>query len=197
MSNQKRFVVTGGPGTGKTTMILELEKLGFVCMPEVARQIIQEQMRTGGTALPWSDRKEYARLMLQRSIESYQQTPQLEPTFTDRGIPDTLGYARLIALNDDREMRAACDRYRYASPVFVTPPWEEIYETDSERKQDFAEVVRTFHFLTRTYEECGYTLVEVPQASPKERAMFILGHLGLREADPVRPNAGRKTEISS
>ena len=185
VSNQRRFVITGGPGTGKTTMIRELEQMGFACMPEVARQIIQEQVRIGGTALPWSDRREYARLMLLRSIESYQQTPPMQTTFADRGIPDTLGYARLIALDDDREIREACARYRYASLVFVTPPWEKIYEIDSERKQDFEEVVRTFHFLTRTYEECGYSLVEVPQASPKERALFILDHLGLRKAESV------------
>ena len=181
MNNSTRFVITGGPGTGKTTMIRELEQMGFVCMPEVARQIIQEQARTGGAALPWSDRESYARLMLRRSIESYQQTPQAQPTFSDRGIPDSLGYARLIALQDDREILEACQKYRYASPIFITSPWEEIYETDSERKQDFAEVVRTFHFLTRTYEECGYRLVEVPRGSPKERALFILDHLGLRK----------------
>jgi len=179
VNSQTRFVITGPPGSGKTTMLRELEQLGFVCMPEVARQIIQEQVRTGGTALPWSDREEYTRLMLKRSIESYQQTPSSQPTFADRGIPDTLGYARLIALGDEREIRDACVRYRYASPVFVTSPWEEIYETDTERKQDFAEVVRTFHFLTRTYEECGYALLEVPQAPPRERALFVLEHIGL------------------
>jgi predicted ATPase len=180
MSDQTRFVITGGPGTGKTTLLRELEQMGFACMPEVARLIMQEQVRSGGTALPWSDQEKFAGLMLKRSIESYEQTPRSQPTFSDRGIPDTLGYARLIALRDDREIREACDRYRYASPVFITPPWAEIYETDSERKQNFAEVVRTFHFLTRTYEECGYPLVEVPRVPPKERAQFIVGHLGLR-----------------
>jgi predicted ATPase len=161
-------------------MLRELETLGFVCMPEVARQIIQEQVRTGGTALPWADRAEYTKLMLQRSIESYEQTPTGHATFADRGIPDTLGYARLIALEDDRAIRDACHRYRYGSPIFVTSPWEEIYETDSERKQDFEEVVRTFHFLKRTYEECGYQLIEIPKGPPRERALFVLEHAGLR-----------------
>jgi predicted ATPase len=179
MSYPNRFVVTGPPGSGKTTMLSEIEQMGFVCMPEVARQIIQEQVRMGGSAVPWADRRAYTQIMLQRSIESYQQTPTTRPTFADRGIPDTLGYARLIALGDDGAIREACERYRYASPIFVTSPWEEIYETDSERKQAFDEVVRTFHFLKHAYEECGYQLIEIPKAPARERALFVLEHAGL------------------
>jgi len=150
--------------------------MGFVCLPEVARQIIREQVQSGGSALPWADRRAYTQIMLQRSIESYQRTPTAQPTFADRGIPDTLGYVRLIALDDDRAVREACDRYRYASPIFVTPPWEEIYETDEERKQTFDEVVRTFQFLKQAYEECGYQLIEIPKAPARERALFVLEH---------------------
>jgi predicted ATPase len=35
----------------------ELERRGFRCAAEVARQIIQEQVRDGGDALPWGDRE--------------------------------------------------------------------------------------------------------------------------------------------
>src|SRR5262245_26164942 len=115
--NPNLFVISGGPGAGKTTVLHELSNLGFQHAPEVARQIIQEQMQSGGTALPWSDQEAYTRLMLQRSIESYlEHTPALKPVFSDRGIPDTLCYARLIDLNDDELIQDACRRYRYARP---------------------------------------------------------------------------------
>ncbi|MGA7560919.1 MAG: AAA family ATPase [Terriglobales bacterium] len=48
MNNPNLFVITGGPGSGKTTVILALEKLGFGYAPEVAPEIIQEQVRDGG-----------------------------------------------------------------------------------------------------------------------------------------------------
>jgi predicted ATPase len=95
------FVVSGGPGSGKTAVIEELAGRGFRCAAEVARQIIIEQVRDGGTALPWGDREAYTWLMLRRSIESYvAHASSLEPVFFDRGIPDTLCYARLIGLNE-------------------------------------------------------------------------------------------------
>lgn len=176
MVNPNLFVVSGGPGSGKTTVLRELSRRGFPFAAEVARQIIQEQMQSGGTALPWGDRDAYTRLMLERSIASYlAQTPAAGTTFSDRGIPDTLCYARLIGLPGDDFIRDACRRYRYAPVVFLAPPWKEIYETDSERKQDFAEAVRTFELMGQVYRECGYTVRKLPKSSPAARAEFILG----------------------
>ncbi len=46
------FVVTGGPGSGKTTLIAALAARGYQTTVEAGRAIIREQMETGGTALP-------------------------------------------------------------------------------------------------------------------------------------------------
>jgi predicted ATPase len=76
--------------------------------------------------------------------------------FFDRGIPDALCYARLIGLANQESILDASRQYRYASAVFLTPPWKEIYETDKERKQDFPEAERTFEQMVQVYWECGY-----------------------------------------
>src|SRR4029079_1199074 len=116
VTNHNLFVISGGPGSGKTSVVRELGKLGFRYAPEVARQIIQEQVRVSGTALPWKDREAYTYAMLQRSIDSFvEHTPAVQPMFSDRGIPDTLCFARLIGLQDVRAIEEACRQYRYAS----------------------------------------------------------------------------------
>jgi predicted ATPase len=171
-------VISGGPGAGKTTTLLELAKLGFSYVPEAARQIIREQAASGGRALPWADRDAYTALMLARSIADFRRhTPAPQPLFADRGIPDTLCYARLIGLAETAPIEEACRSYRYAPVVFLAPPWREIYATDSERKQDFAEAEQTYALLEEVYRECGYRTVELPKATPRERAEFVLDQL--------------------
>lgn len=93
--------------------------------------------------------------------------------FCDRGIPDTLGYMRLISL-EDLHAAAASMRYRYARTVFVAPPWRAIYVTDKEHKQSFAEAIDTYDLIVRVNEELGYRNVELPQGTAEERADFVL-----------------------
>jgi predicted ATPase len=175
MRNAKLIVISGGPGAGKTSLIEELTRRGVRCVPEVARVLIQEQVRDGGEALPWKDRERYCRMMLERSVASYCEFAETETiTFFDRGIPDTLCYARLVGLPMEEEIMAACLNYRYERRAFLAPPWREIYRTDGERWQTYEEAVETYGVMVRAYEDCGYEVVDIPRATPAERADFVL-----------------------
>lgn len=179
LENPHLLVVSGGPGSGKTTLLDELARRGFPYAPEVARQIIQEQTASAGRALPWDDREAYTRLMLERSVASFREhTPATVLTFCDRGIPDTLCYARLIGLSATALIESACRAYRYAPVVFLAPPWEKIYRTDNERRQDFTEAIRTFHLMSAVYAECGYRIVELPRCDVRRRADFVMEQMG-------------------
>lgn len=71
--NKNFYILTGGPGVGKTSVLNELEKSGYTVMPETARAIIKEQMATGGEALPWRNKGLYMQLMVEASVESYRE----------------------------------------------------------------------------------------------------------------------------
>ena len=165
------YIVTGGPGAGKTTLLDELSKYDVLCVPEAARQIIREQVEQGRRAVPWDDVVQYKELMLQRSIEDYLRIDTDVPVFFDRGIPDTLAYAKLIGHPFPAETG---EKYRYNKDVFILPPWEEIYRTDSERKQTFREAIDVCRRLEDEYARHGYNVIEVPRMNAEERAQFVL-----------------------
>jgi len=43
MIEKQIYVITGGPGFGKTSLVEELRRSGYICSGEFARDLIQEQ----------------------------------------------------------------------------------------------------------------------------------------------------------
>jgi predicted ATPase len=70
-NTQRLFVVTGGPGSGKTTLIDALAQAGCARSIEAGRGVIQDQVAIGGPALPWRDPRAFAELMLRWEMRSY------------------------------------------------------------------------------------------------------------------------------
>jgi predicted ATPase len=138
------FVLTGGPGAGKTTLIEALRSAGFATTTEAGRAIIRDQLEIGGPATHQTDPALFAELMLAFDMQSYRKAlEQPGPVFFDRGITELAGYHRMMGLPTPAHFRAAAEKFRYNSRVFVAPPWPEIFANDAERKQSLGEAVRT------------------------------------------------------
>jgi predicted ATPase len=173
------FVITGGPGSGKTTLIDALAARGFACMSEAGRAIIQDQVVIGGVALPWLDRRAFAELMLSWEMRTYRAGLKFSgPVFFDRGIPDVAGYLRLCGLPVPPHVASATELFRYHRRVFVAPPWPEIFAHDSERKQSFAEAKATYEAMIEAYSSLGYEPIMIPLVSVDDRVSFVLASIG-------------------
>lgn len=181
------FILTGGPGSGKTMVLNELETRGYSVVPEVARSIIQEQSTIGGDATHTRNRKAFCDLMLERSIIDYHKMETYKkPAFFDRGIPDLWGYSKAFCGGMTDAVTKAVAYFRYNKMVFIFPPWSEIYKNDIERQQDFQEALKTYEALKDAYYQCGYVLVEVPKSSVVERSDFILQSLAYNCLDDLK-----------
>ncbi|SDD33324.1 AAA family ATPase [Niabella drilacis] len=182
MITDRFYILTGGPGSGKTTLLTALEQAGFNTVAEVARAIIQEQVLTGGTALPWTNQQLYTEQMLHRSVQSYLAVKEQAKSsgeslfFFDRGIPDTLCHAVMTGQGISAAMDAIARAHLYNNTVFILPPWKEIYTTDEERKQNWKEAVLTYGQMKAIYTRYRYQVLDVPTGTPDLRKAFILAH---------------------
>lgn len=172
------FIITGGPGSGKSSVLEELNKHGYATVSEVARKIIKEQLAIGGMAVHTGNKLAFRNLMFKYSLEDFNSLKdQNNITFFDRGIPELLGYCRLISEPVPKIIIDAIRKYRYNSNVVIFPPWEEIYTHDEERKQSFDEAIATYECVKNAYLDSGYKLIEVPKTDIFSRVKFIVNYI--------------------
>nr|WP_218863562.1 AAA family ATPase [Actinopolyspora biskrensis] len=166
--------MTGGPGAGKSTLIERLASSGYACVPEAGRRVIREQSSIGGRGVPWEDPELFAELMLSRELASYEGALRARPpVFCDRGIPDIVGFLRVVDLPVPRHLESAAARSRYHRLVFVAPFWPEIYRLDDQRAQSPEEARRTCRAVVDAYVEYGYEPVLLPCCDVDGRVRFV------------------------
>jgi predicted ATPase len=192
------FVLTGGPGSGKTTLVEALSQAGHARTIEAGRGVIQDQMAIGGPALPWRDPAAFAELMLSWEMRSYHAARDRNGlVFFDRGIPDVIGYLRLVGFKVPKHMERAAETFRYNRRVLIAPPWPEIFRQDNERKQTLEEAARTCDAMIAAYEAYGYELIELPRVPVAERLRFVLAAVappGVRRLRAPSPRRGRSPD---
>lgn len=175
---QTKIVITGGPGTGKSTVIDELSKRLFTCMPEISREVTLNAREKGIEQLFLTKPLLFSELLLEGRINQFVQAEQQnkELVFFDRGIPDVHAYMNYISIDYPKSYTIKSNLYRY-DYVFLMPPWEEIYISDNERYENFEQALAIHNHLERTYKKLNYPIIEVPTGTVDERTNFILDFL--------------------
>ena len=177
---QKKIVLIGGPGTGKSTVLQELEKRNFHCMPEVSREVTLEAQKKGIQQLFLSDPLLFSKMLFEGRKKQYVEAENSTSdwVFFDRGLPDV--YAYMDYSNDPYPgyFKEKSELFLY-DHVFLFKPWEEIYISDNERYESFEESLAIDQFLQKAYRELGYPIVEVPFGSITERVEYMINWLKL------------------
>lgn len=174
----KVILFIGGPGSGKTSVIEALARKGYICYPEVSRQVTLEAQKAGIDQLFLKEPLLFSELLLKGRIEQFENAMKEEVpyVFIDRGIPDVLAYMHYIGDPYPSFFDEACRNYIY-NKIFLLPPWEEIYVSDNERYENFEQARLIHNHLVETYEKYGYELCEVPKADLETRIAFVLNNL--------------------
>lgn len=184
----KKVVITGGPSTGKTSVIENLEKNGFPVVHELIRSMTSLEKNEDDAnefavnpILSVKDPKKFNQSLLDGRIQQYVDAENTSEkiVFFDRGIPDVHAYMNCFGQTYSEEFEKPCHTYRYHQ-ILLMPPWKEIHVVDNERFESFEEAQQVYEHLKATYEKVGYPITIVPKGSIEERTSFILELLNLK-----------------
>jgi predicted ATPase len=173
MQRDNYFVLTGAMGSGKSAILEQLINMHLKCVPEPARQILQEQRAILARGVPETDPGLFTQLMLSRATGAYRENYAVETlTVFDRGIPDMIAYAELFGLDTQIYYNSA-NQYEYNHCVFWLKGWKYIYKNDEERKMNFQQAYEFGERAHEIYRDLGYKVVQVPMVSIGKRAEFV------------------------
>jgi len=168
--------ISGCSGGGKSTLLSELRRRGFATITEPGRRIVAEELKRGGSALPWVDAVAFARRAIEVSLaDRATAEPGARWVFFDRGLIDAA--AALEHLTGEPAVQSLGLVYRYNTRLFLAPPWPEIYTLDQERRHGLTEAVAEYDRLIGVYPSLDYDIHVLPKVRVAERADWILASL--------------------
>jgi predicted ATPase len=167
----RRYVLTGAPGAGKTTLICALRERGHQVVAEAATDVIARR-HAAGIAEPWLDATFLEEIVeLQRRRE---RAAHGDVIFFDRSPLCTLALAHYIDGPIPRALRAAVDRMpeTYEHQAFLVRPLGFVERTAA-RRISYADSLRFGAIHEEVYRSHGFTLVDVPKAPLAERLALL------------------------
>jgi predicted ATPase/adenylate cyclase class IV len=169
----EKYILTGGPGVGKTTLVDSLSQKGFMTVPEVARQIIAEEQRKESGILPWNDLQLFQELVIERQLGLESKIGRESKIFLDRGLADTIAFMEIGNLPIPSYLHDLIEQAGYTRVFYLEPL--PFYVQDQERKEDQDLAKHIHEKLYRVYDRLGFDIVTVPVCNNiEERVQFVL-----------------------
>jgi len=167
----KKFVITGGPCSGKTATINHLKKQGFFVFKEAAREVLKTKFKKRHS-------KEINRDVFQREIFKLQEKHLKEAcnsnkkiVFFDRGFGDTLAYYLFAGSDIPKDLLGKAKKTKYTKVFFLEPL--NFYKKDDIRQENENEQKKIAEFIIKVYSMLGYDIIKVPFMKIEQRAEFI------------------------
>ncbi len=197
------WIVTGGPSTGKTTLLDFLAQQGFKTMPEAARVYIDQEIDKGRTIEQIrSSERNFQEEVLGMKYRAEDQAPESELILWDRGADgDSIAYIKTKKIMMTERSYQNYDHHlgeggimvvfkRRYKGVFLLDRLSS-YETDYARVENEGRAAEIQEDLREAYGMIGYQPIKVPVfssnplVSVEARAQFIVDHM--RSVDPNVP----------
>ncbi len=172
---QYRFVLTGGPGIGKTTVINLLKEEGYQTVPE-SWTLLFNQAKESNTLDAFSKEDPAAfreRLMdFQLSLENA--IDAKKTAILDRSTVDVVAFGQRHNVGMAQRLLDIPKKDRYDLIFFLDPLPKELYDKPKELFCTREQSLEIHEFLKKAYTDMGFLIIDVPFDTPVKRMAFIL-----------------------
>jgi len=169
MNNEPiKYVLTGGPCTGKTTTINHLKNMGYQTIQEAASILIAEEI-------------------LQKQIEFENKINPEKIAFVDRSIIDTIAYCKIFNSKPPESFIDLAKTHTYTN-VFILD-FLNTYVTNNIRLENKRIAKKIHNTLINTYQEFGYNPIFIPALELSDRVNFILSKVYVEKTIDFQKNS--------
>jgi predicted ATPase len=176
----RRFIMTGAPGSCKTSVLRALENLGYAVVEEAATDVIAAHQAQGNRE-PWGDRSFIDAIV---RLQSHRQQERVRPgamaQVHDRSVVCTLALARWMDYPVTAELRGAVAQVTagglFDRRVFFVRPLG-FCERTLARRISYEDSLAFERVHETEYLRLGFELVDVPPGPVQRRSALIDAHL--------------------
>tara|TARA_Y100001968_G_scaffold311831_1_gene334335 strand:- start:137 stop:709 length:573 start_codon:yes stop_codon:yes gene_type:complete len=190
MNKIKKIIITGAPGTGKTSIIKQLNKLGYFCFNEVWKEHYSNPTEEKKSQIDNFSKnlfkkrsqkiEEFSKHLFEKRKEQFKiksASTIKDLVFYDRSLIDVISYLITFKKKIPLKWLKYIKEKKYYNNVFYCPLWNDIYENNNRRKEKFEETIQIDKDMRKLYKELGYIVKEIPKKPILNRVDFILDNI--------------------
>lgn len=175
----KRYVLTGGPGVGKTTLINVLAKKGYQTVPEAYAVLYKQAQNAHMLDTFFNDPVALYARILEEQLRLESELSDAAPTFLDRSAVDIIAFAHHFKVPFNIAFYESVQQ-RYDIIFFLEPLPVHLYEQTMQRKETIEEAFVIHKLLQDAYQKNGYQedqCIAVPFGTASERIAYIMSQI--------------------